>query len=236
MAMIDGRFARVDINIVDLGDQSELLKRVSAELPVNLPNAFTLPGNRQVSLQCKSGLVIAWTELSKVRIQTVYTITDDGTRYPLFRAAPVNVPPEHEAAYDFEPGLARMRMFFTVSMKWTGKEYLYELANLICKAPKRKEIFRPPLPNIFGDARLCMGNGYTNKGPNLADVFAHALSHFETSKWNADAMEGLSGDMMRAMYSFKDNKQVPLAAEHKWWEWPPCHAVNTMHYGELPIV
>lgn len=239
LAMVEGRFARIDINVTDLGTQDDVVSRFSTNIPVNLPNAFILPNGRPAHLQCRGGQVFAWTELDKLRLHTVWTVGADGGRYPLFKKQEqIAGTPEHMAAFDFEPAVAGMRLYFTSTLQWDpgNKRYNWLNSYLIAKAPKRKEIFRPPLPNIFSDSRLCMGTGYTHHGPCLADVFSHSLSHLDSSMWNSDAMEGLGGDHIRAIYTFKDNKQVAPVAGYKWWDQPVCKPVNLLCYGELPLV
>lgn len=236
MAMIDGRFARLDISVTDLGPQDEILKRISQSLPTSMLNAFVLPGGKMAHVQVKGDLIICWTEITSLRIATVWSIGSDGTRYPVFKHRVETSPPEHEAAYDWAPLTAGMRMFFASVFKFQEGRYVWNMSYLVCKAPKRKEIFRPPLPNIFSDARMCMGNDYSHSSPCLADAFAHSLAHLDASKWNADAMEGLTLDNMKALFSFKDNKQVPPPKDYKWFELRACAAVNNINYGELPIV
>lgn len=236
IAMIDGRFARIDINVTDLGSQEEELKKISASCPVDLANAFILNGEA-VHIQAKKGYIIAWSELKKLPISTVYTMDKSGTSYPLFKKKVEASPPEYEASFDFEPEIASMRLFFASVLEWHRGDRLWFWSNsyLVAKAPKRKEIFRPPLSNIYSDARLCMGT-YSNHGPVLIDVFAHSLAHLRSSKWNNDAMEGLDGDNIRALYSFKDNKQQKPPRDYKWWECRACAPVNLEYYGDLPLV
>lgn len=239
LCMVDGRFARVDINVTDLGSQDDEINKVAAKTPTNLANAFLLPGGRPAHIQTIGSSVIVWTELLKLNLSTVFTVARDGSRYPIFKHKPTTSPPEHEATMEWDPAVAGMRIFFTSTLEWTEphKLYLWKASYLIAKHPKRKEIFVPPLPNLFTDARLCLGNEYRNNGACLADVFCHSLAHFETSRWNSDAMEGLTGDDARAMFSFdKGNKQIPPGKEYSWTEIKKCHTVNNLNYGDLPIV
>lgn len=236
-AMVDGRFARIDITFSDLGPQDEILRRMSLNIPTNLKNAFVLPGGRLAHVQTKSDLIICWTELASIKVSTVWTISSDGEFvYPVFKAQPTNSPPEHEASRDWEPLISGMRIFFASTFQFEGNNYIWKNSYLVAKAPKRKEIFRPPFPNIFADSRMCMGNDYHPASPCLADAFSHTVNHLMTSKWNHDAMEGLTGDHIRALFSYKDDKQQPPPKEYKWLECPACHTVNNQNYGELPIV
>lgn len=239
MGMVDGRFVRINIKVDDLGTQDALIQRMAAELPVNMPNAFLLPGGKPAHLQTRNGIIIVWTELSRLRLSSVYTVGRDGARWPVFKDRPETSPPEHDASFEWDPLIAGMRLFFTSSLKFDAarKMYLWQQSCLVAKAPKRKEIFRPPLSNIFGDSKICMGNDYTHTGPCLADVFCHNMAHFDSSRWNSHAMDHLSGDAIKSLYTFdKDGKQVPPPKEFKWFELPCCAPVNTLHFGDLPLV
>lgn len=234
--MRDGEFWKLS-EPVRLGQQDALLKQLAAGLPTNINNAFMLPNAKAVHIQTRSDVITAWTELGKVLLSTVYTANRDGSVHPLFKPKPVTSPPEHEATMEWVPAHARMRLFFVTVFNQGGGLYAWKSSYLIAKHPQRKEIFRPPLPNIFNDARLCMGNSYVGGGICLADAFLHSLNHINQSKWNSDAMEGMDEACMKALYTFnKDGKQVPTDSEYKWYELPCCRPVNNLYYGELPIV
>jgi hypothetical protein len=49
--------------------------------------------------------------------------------------------------------------------------------------------FQLPLPNIFDDCSICMGE-YDNRGGSLLECFQKALTNFMNSPWNSDLMEG----------------------------------------------
>lgn len=236
IGMVDGNFVRYTLGIENLGRQDELLKKLSQGIPTDLLNAFVLPGGKMAHIQTRSDSIICWTELQMLRISTVYTIARDGTRYPVFKPAPAPDTAEHEFAFDWDPKLAGMRLFFTSTMMFADRNYHWNASYLVAKAEKRKELFRPPLPNIFADSRMCLGNDYQHRSACLADAFAHTLAHLDSSKWNHDAMENLTADTVKVLYSFKDNKQVPIPKEFKWTDLPQCRPVNNLNYGELPIV
>lgn len=237
IALVDGKFVRVDSSITNLGTQDDMIKKVAAEMPTNLLNAFVLPGGKMANIQVLGASIICWTEMTEININTVYTVGSNGDRWPLFKNRPETSPPEHLASFAWQPKFAGMRMFFATTMKLESGLYRQMNSWLISKAPKRKEIFRPPLPNIHGDSRMCMGSDYAHAGPCLADEFSYAVNHFNSSKWNSDAMEGLTIDHIKNMFSFdKDGKQLQPPKDYKWWEHPCSHSVNNANYGELPIV
>ena len=76
---------------------------------------------------------------------------------------------------------------------------------------------------------------YQATAPCLADLFAHGLNHFNQSKWNSDLIEGLGQDVAKALYSIKDNEQLPPPSGFKFFEQRICAPINSAVYGELPI-
>ncbi len=48
--------------------------------------------------------------------------------------------------------------------------------------------FRLPLPNVFADGRLCMGNGIVFREPTLEKLAKKALAHINESPWGTDMM------------------------------------------------
>lgn len=242
-AMIEEQFVRVDINITALGRQDELIKSVAAALPTNMPNIFSLTtpagGTQIVHAQSRNGTASVWTELASLNLRTVYTIHEDGSRSPLFINKPRTSPPEHETTLVWSPALANLRLFFISSFTsppptsrpmWTWKA-----SYLIARAPGSNLNRRPPLPNLFSDARICMGtmgNEYVCSMSVLAEAFAHGLNNLQESQWNSDAAGGVGPDTGKTLFSFdKNDKQIPPTAT--WWDLPVCIPVNNINYGEL---
>lgn len=238
MGMIDGRFARIDIKITDLGNQDAIVQKMAADIPVNMMNAFLLPGGKPAHIQTKSGSIIVWTELDRLQLGSVYTVGRDAKRWPLFKER-AEAPPELEASFLWDPSMVSMRLYFTSTLNFDmrAKSYTWKQSCLVAKAPKRKEIFRPPLSNIFSDSRVCMGNDYSHTGPCLADVYCHNLAHLNSSRWNAHETHGMTGDQIKALYSFDEaGKQLPPPEGFKWWEMGSCNPVSTFHFSDLPLV
>lgn len=234
----DGRFILRTTTDVDLGSQEKVLREHVQNIPFDIPSAFILPGGIPVGVQCTSNSVVAWAEVQKLNLSTVWTITDGGVRYPVFKK-PQNMqsPPEHEASHLISPIKAGMRLFFLSLMRWdyANKRYIYSQAYLVARGQKRKEFFRPPLPNIHSDGKVCMGNDLNAANPCLADLFLHVWNHFLASKWNSDLSDNIGADMAKALYSIKDNEQQPLPSGYKFFDSPACPPIVVSAYSELPI-
>lgn len=232
----DGRFFVQNITETDIGTQDKVLREHSAAIPYDVPNNFVVNG-QPINVQFSGQNVVGWCEVLKLNLSTVWTIVDGGLRFPVFKKPDrMQSPPEHEAMHVISPIKAGMRLFFVNQMQWHDGEKCYQWLNsyLVARGSRRKEFFRPPLPNIHSDGKICMGT-YQAISPCLADLFSHSLNHFNSSKWNSDLIEGLGQDVAKALYSIKDNDQLPPPAAFKFFEQRICAPINSTAYGELPI-
>jgi len=131
-----------------------------------------------------------------------------------------------------------MRLFFISSFQTppvAGPEWIWRASYLVARVPGTNLNRRPPLPNLFSDARICMGtagNGYSCCEPVLADAFAHGLNNLQESQWNSDAAGGVDGAVGKMLFSFdKNDKQMPPTVD--WANLPACIPINNVNYGEL---
>lgn len=242
-ALMEDQFVRVDINIVPLGPQESALRTLAASLPTNMPNLFSVDrpgGPLLVHAQSKDGLSSVWTELKELNIRAVYTVQADGSQYPLFTNQPRQSPPEHETSFRWNPALAKMRLFYVGVFAPPGRgnnNWIWKVSYLLARAPGDKVNRRPPLPNLFSDARICMGTAgheYGCQMPILGDAFMHGLDNLQESQWNADANGGVTGEIAKTLFLFdKDGKQVPSSVN--WTGLGSCIAVNNIYYGELQL-
>jgi len=220
-----------------IGSQEKLFRDFMGGIPFDIPNAFLLPDKTTVNLQCAGASVVAWMEITKLQLSTVWTITDGGVRYPTFKK-PHNMvsPPEHEASHPISPVKFGMRMFFVNQMQWNDAEKVFAWLHsyLVCRCSKRKEIFHPPLPNVHTDGKLCMGT-YHDHNPILADLILSGYNHFNSSKWNTDLSEGLNVDIIKAIYSINGGEQVAPPDGFKIHEQRFCAPISVSVYSSLPI-
>jgi hypothetical protein len=70
--------------------------------------------------------------------------------------------------------------------------------------------WRLPLPNVYNDARVCMGS-ITIEEPTLLSAFTRALEHFHESPWNADLLTDQAGAAER-LFRFPIDPEAPAFA------------------------
>jgi hypothetical protein len=73
--------------------------------------------------------------------------------------------------------------------------------------------FRLPLPNIYADGQVCMGN-YTSQHPTIHACATAAIDQLLNSPWNSD----LLGDItpIKALFSFDSTTNKPLPPVTPW--------------------
>jgi hypothetical protein len=68
-----------------------------------------------------------------------------------------------------------------------------------------KRNFQLPLPNLYDDCSICMGD-VDLVGGSLLEVFQKALVHFRSSPWNADLMDSDKAKKLETLIRFKITK------------------------------
>lgn len=231
----DGVFIKRIVSEHVVGSQDDVLKKFYADIPVDIPFSFVLPGGLPAHLQVSGATISIWTELVKLSLATVWTLTEGGVRYPIFKDKAAATPPEHEASHILEPIKAQMRLFLISIAQYDKRTSSYVWANsyMVARAPGRKECFRPPLPNVFDDGKMCMGGDYKTAHPCLADLFVHNLQHIERSRWNSHLTEGLDQKTVSALFSIKDNTHQPCPPEIKFWEHHRCPPISNSAFSSI---
>ena len=67
---------------------------------------------------------------------------------------------------------------------------------------QKKQAFLLPLPNLYGDAAICMGQ-FNGQADSAAQAFMLALAQFDKSSWNSDLLENRI-DHAQALFRFKE--------------------------------
>ena len=173
--VIENRIADPDILLKDLASQEGL--------PIH--NAFNATdsahANVMAKLLVKKTHITVSTRLSMLRMLTTFELeTPAGPLVPMFKKSPSH---QRDLIWLVPHDLA---LFFAV--KILPKPWRIERAYLFCTSPLLKGTYSLPLPNQYGDARLCLGDSiYEVRKYTLADTFAAALDRLNNSDWNEDA-------------------------------------------------
>jgi len=90
--------------------------------------------------------------------------------------------PEQKAEFDLPlPGFV-----------FVGQGVQYRIFAIKQRPGNRERLFRPPLPNVFGDGRICAGN--VNFPPCTAKTIHEAARLFFTSEFNHDLAQSKSAE------------------------------------------
>lgn len=231
----DGEFKRVDWSVTNLGPQDAMLKELSGSVPTTIPSAFTI-GENVCGIQIKGASVVVWAELTKLTIDTVYAPAN-GEFYPVFRAAPTKGTLEQNRQEVWLPNQFKLRLFFAVGFAKTGDAFIAtkESCFLVAKKEGSNQTIRPPLPNIYGDGRLCMGE-FGVKDKILEVAFAKSLTHLHSSRWNSDLSDGMTLEDIAKIFTFKDGVNKPPPARFDIAKVAQCMPINNQIYSDLPLV
>lgn len=103
-------------------------------------------------------------------------------------------------------------------------------AYLIAISMESRGLFKLPLPNLYGDGKLCLGGGADIPGRNAVDLADNALEDFNQSKWNRDLLSRVSRESLNNMFAFDEQgKQIPHEGDWKTsCEEVSCDIYNTV--------
>ena len=126
-----------------------------------------------------------------------------------------------------------MRVFLAVKARKNaaGKVWSVVEPYLFCKAASAVPagFYKLPLPNIYPDGRLCLGNGWTGNSPTLIGVLKNCLRQLNESSWNTDLPSPV--EQTRQLFRFHPTTLDSLPGETEWWN--ACKRVNRVEYEAL---
>lgn len=101
---------------------------------------------------------------------------------------------------------------------------------LVAKDTTTRKTFLLPLPNLYEDARICLGNELEDFiGKSGVDQLGLAIAKLQTAKWNTDLLRSVHHEVESLFRFDPDGKQLPPAAP---WT-TACRAVNHHAYQYL---
>ena len=80
---------------------------------------------------------------------------------------------------------------------------------------KEKQMYRLPLPNIYEDGSICMGDRFNYDGSDLLASARRSIKSFKEAEWNRDLIHNTGGNHVKMFrYDPDGNQLAPLQA----WE------------------
>lgn len=236
-------FKKLQIVITDCGSAEEELRKLAADAPVTIPRAFVTTANGPVHMAATSTSVTLFGLVPSFRLSTHYSPhpTLPGKLTPVFRRAE-GARDTLQLSCEFTPP-PNMRVWFIthhITQPAVPGRSQYSRSFLVasCTDAGVPGLFKLPLPNIYEDCKLCLGNGtegtiQPDHNAPLEKVFKNAFDIFYSSTWNGDLLQSISLDCTRAMFVMDGttNKSVPGPTD--WYR--NNLQVSSAFYNSLPL-
>lgn len=225
---------------------NEIIAESAATVPMDLPSMFRSPAphNTRVHMRSTRTRITLFCMLQRLVMSSTWRPYGEGAKkvYPFGSKVNEN---DFGATYEWFPyGYERypkkagdkpttkegdMFVYLIITSNKTGLTWGIGDNYLIATRKGDKKLYKLPLHNIYGDGRICMGDGYQLVGGTLDERFNNALKYFESSPWN-NHLE-VAHEHMQALFSFdlKGNQVPPPEDWHKH-----CEAVSNDVYSDLP--
>lgn len=204
-----GNFHRLIANIQSLGPRSDLLMSAASEEGTTIHN-FARIGELPVHLYAARVPAYA-VRLPFLRIRTQYRVIGAGANVclvPWFeRGDTLDLTCEWTPPYNCD-------LFFVY------RENKCYLVAGYTNPTGARSIRRIPMPNVYGDGRICMGQWRPNPEQTILDQLNSAITNFTTSEWNGDLLEGNRPNLNEFLrFSIDGRRQLP--ANYPWHNFSP---------------
>lgn len=206
------------------GPLSKLAEVLRADDEVRIEGAFELPGaDGPVDITRSRDRIYLSIGLPTLRLFTFFRVnpaTPDvggGLFEPVFHTAPDAL--RMDLSWPIPP---TMDLRLIVHAQRESDRYTFYSAYLAASHAARPGFFRLPLPNIYDDARVCMGNEFGSPVlPSLSAIAAAALTQFNAASWNTDLLSAVSADNAKLLFRFNPeggNQPVPPPGGWDTWD------------------
>jgi hypothetical protein len=230
----DGKFYRQQLIVSQIADQDVILASVSGTVPVDFPRVFTGSHGNTVGLQKKSANFFIYTELNEVKLNTVFWPMQNGQIIPVGSVSD-GMTGTFKASFKWVIPKSQFRLFLVTMWAVTPSRSCggFMASYVVMSDPIKKDFFRPPLPNLYADGKLCHGSYASINRDTMQEQFEDFFKHFNDSPWNADLAQHSGGiDKVSSVISFDaDGKSM---APHNDWR-SNVTRINNNNYSDLPI-
>ena len=209
-----------------MGELSDLGKLIADTAPVSCPYVFS----GGACLQIYRNRYYVAQRLDQLRIATHYSV-DYANPEECF---PVFIPTTDSLLMSrvWTPPV-NMRLFLGfvceppggANAQWRLKDtYLFATSHTYSGN------WRLPLPNVYEDARVCMGSTAPTLNDTLQGLVEAARAHFDEASWNTDLLHNQAGNASR-LFRFNTNPETPAREATQIWA-DYCSRVNhlTLEY------
>lgn len=129
------------------------------------------------------------------------------------------------------PGTMKLFMIVKAKSDLVNKQWMLVESYLIAKAASAVPagFFRLPLPNIYPDGRVCLGNDFKGHSPTLLGVLKAAIRRLNESSWNTDMLPDM--DESWKLLRFNSTTLAAETPEGNWWD--ACTRISRLEYDSL---
>lgn len=220
-------FERVEIVRTKKAPVDKMLRDLATDAPVTIPGWMpAAAGVPAAHITVGKRVTVLTARVTALSLSTVYTISGSATPRRGVVTPPVAIP-------SFITGQSAVRM----KPRWTPPDDMHLWFNVHTRAERpnqtpvlvycslcatcnsgnsgTKGLYLLPLPNTYGDGRVCMGGTTTAENPGTAvtvyDMFVRAWKQFDANMWNGDLLAEANLPKIEGMFRFdpNDSKQLP---------------------------
>lgn len=225
----DGIYRR-DQTVTYVGPQTDLVKNLSKFAPRIIPGILSA---NEILAVTSNGLSVA-RRLASLALHTYFRpMVDVSEKVCLVPVWKQGTPKATEMKLTWVPPDT---MGLYIVLYWECKEKSLNAVNplpyLVSLAPN-KRTYLLPIPNLYGDGRICLGRGgdaipWMRLG-GLVPQLEKATELLQKTSWNTDLLRDTQRET-QAMFRFDpDGKQMAIQAD--WWSL--CPTVNLAPYEFL---
>ena len=166
--------------------------------------------------------MFAYKFLSVLKLNSSFKILADKTLRPIFlsSAEKTSLHPQFVGQWVVPQS---MRLMFAAKIKKAPDEsYMYAESKNACLLIAWDEAKRPrrlPLPNLYDNCYMCMGE-YNGRGPTICDAFTAAANQMDKAEWNSDLLNESRVSGADHMFQFKPSEDglsmASMAVSPSW--------------------
>jgi hypothetical protein len=187
----------------------DVISKIGSGAVRHVRKAFMHDGS-PVGLLVSAAETWGYKFMPNLKINCMFRIMGDKTLRPIYmhndeKSSKVAEYPQFVADWVVPPS---MRLMFASRIKMNPEPYC-EYKNsclLIAWDPSSKRAHRLPLPNLYDNCYMCMGE-YNGRGASMEEAFGKAADQLDKSEWNSDLVTDSRIQGSDEMFQFKPSAE-----------------------------
>ena len=233
----DGSCELVQTSRIPKTISAALAKRFADGMSLTIKDAFTVKYGPKDSDHENIGVHVITTgkqtfcvaQLPALNLLTHWELVVEGLLTPRF----LNRDHDLHGKFMYAPAIWKsppgMRIMFCSEMILVGGNWISgEAKSWLLAFNERKQAYLLPLPNLYDDASVCMGD-FSGEEKSLQGSFEKATQQFYKAGWNADLSQDVA-QPSRRLFRFRAAPagglvQIPPPDDYKWED--DCRRIGT---------